>query len=528
MASKNSEEPNKRQAGDTQIAMGNDTDPDLGILRTIFKHPVILLCCIYANIGALMYGFDNITLSLCLSMQPFIEQFGTVVGDTLIIPAYWQSLWNALPQLTTGLGAWASGPIADRFGRRVSFGVAGLISVAGVAVIYTASSNGAFLAGKMVNSFSLGMALTTGQIYVSEITPLKLRGVALAGYTLSMNLGFLVAASIAFKRVTIPDQSAYKVVFAAEWVWPALMLLLSPIIPESPYYLARKNKIGAATRSLSILYSKQSSVQPILQSITSIIQHEQHLSESSFRDCFKGINWRRTRIVLYANGLSQMIGATFIANAPYFMIVAGMSPTNTAMMVELGIGLAIISSVFTFRAMTSLGRRTMVLSGTAFAGLLFFIMGVASSIPQQSSASLWCTGITLQLVWLSIGPAIGPAMSVAGEVSAVRLRAKTSALGFFFNYTFSTIWNVVVPYMFNPDQGNLAGKMGWIFFATCVIAGVIVWLEIPETKDLSFAEIDERFEMRVSAREFNTWRDLAQSSKDMELGQVEQMEHVNS
>jgi SP family general alpha glucoside:H+ symporter-like MFS transporter len=119
-------------------------------------------------------------------------------------------------------------------------------------------------------------------------------------------------------------------------------------------------------------------------------------------------------------------------------------------------------------------------------------------------------------------------MSVAGEVSAVRLRAKTSALGFFFNYTFSTIWNVVVPYMFNPDQGNLAGKMGWIFFATCVVAGVIVWLEIPETKDLSFAEIDRRFEMRVSAREFNTWRDLVRSNKDMELGQVEQMEHVNS
>jgi SP family general alpha glucoside:H+ symporter-like MFS transporter len=69
-----------------------------------------------------------------------------------------------------------------------------------------------------------------------------------------------------------------------------------------------------------------------------IVSHEQYIgSESSFMDCFRGINWRRTRIVLYANGLSQMIGATFTNNAPYFMIVAGMSPTNTAMMVEMGI-----------------------------------------------------------------------------------------------------------------------------------------------------------------------------------------------
>lgn len=108
------------------------------------------------------------------------------VDGAYLIPAYWQSLWNALAQVATGLGAWAAGPISDRFGRRISFGVAGCLSVAGVAVVYTAGTPGSFLAGKMVNALGLGMALTTGQIYVSEITPLRIRGVALSAYAFCM------------------------------------------------------------------------------------------------------------------------------------------------------------------------------------------------------------------------------------------------------------------------------------------------------------------------------------------------------
>jgi hypothetical protein len=44
---------------------------DLSIWKTITSHPVIILCCIYSNMGALMYGFDNIALSLVLNMVPF-------------------------------------------------------------------------------------------------------------------------------------------------------------------------------------------------------------------------------------------------------------------------------------------------------------------------------------------------------------------------------------------------------------------------------------------------------------------------
>lgn len=44
----------------------------LSVAQTLLKNPIIVLCGLYGNIGALMYGFDNITLTLCLNMQPFV------------------------------------------------------------------------------------------------------------------------------------------------------------------------------------------------------------------------------------------------------------------------------------------------------------------------------------------------------------------------------------------------------------------------------------------------------------------------
>ncbi|KAI0143353.1 general substrate transporter [Pestalotiopsis sp. NC0098] len=528
-------EPNQTsQLGDLKSqappsVAGNDDDNSTA-WKALRHSPIILACCFYANLGAFMYGFDNITLSLCLDMAPFVMKFGTLVDGEYVVPAYWQSLWNAIPQLMTGIGAWISGPVADRLGRRWTMFIAGVASVVGVAIIYTSETNGQFLGGKMVNATGLGMALASGQTYISEITPLKIRGITLASYTFCLGVGYLIAASISFTRVTIMDESAYKVLFAAEWCWPAALMAGAFLIPESPYFLVRKNRIEEANKSLARLHrNKENSVQFAMRQIQDVIAHESEVGESSFLECFHGTNWRRTRVVLYGNGLAQMTGAVFLNNAPYFMVLAGLSSTDVAMIIEIGIAMSIFSSILTFWAMTFMGRRTLVLGGTAFAGLMFFIMGICAAVPNQNGGTRWAVAITLQMAWLSIGPANGSALAVAAEVSTMRLRAKTLAIGFFFNYFYSTVWNIVVPYMFNPGYGNLGGELGWVFFGTCFLSFLILFFEMPDTKDLTAAQIDERFENRAKTRGFRAenYQSNPPSLKDMEMGKAEEVETRN-
>lgn len=69
-------------------------------------------------------------------------------GPIYVIPASWQSLWAALEQLMTRVGSLSTRSIADRFGRRFVFFLAGIFSTAGVAILYTWNTAPGYLVGK--------------------------------------------------------------------------------------------------------------------------------------------------------------------------------------------------------------------------------------------------------------------------------------------------------------------------------------------------------------------------------------------
>ena len=199
-----------------------------------------------------------------------------------------------------------------------------------------------------------------------------------------------------------------------------------------------------------------------------------------------------------------MVGATFVANSPYFLVSAGMTPNHVALVIQIGMALGCVSMLLTFCLIGRWNPRIVTLSATAICALVYLPMGIAGCFPRSTTA-LWIVGCLLQVVqFVGLGPAVGPAIAIAGEVSALRLRSKTQSIGFFFNYSFSTIWNVVVPYMFNVDEGNLGGKIGFIFFATCLIVVVVMFWELPETKDITYEQLDILFAKGVPARRFQS------------------------
>lgn len=63
--------------------------------------------------------------------------------------------------------------------------------------------------------------------------------------------------------------------------------------------------------------------------------------------------------------------------------------------------------------------------------------------------------------------------------------------------------------MFNADEGNLGGKMGFIYFATAVISWLIIFFDVPETKGRTYADLDTMFELDVPTREFVGWNPTA-------------------
>lgn len=95
--------------------------------------------------------------------------------------------------------------------------------------------------------------------------------------------------------------------------------------------------------------------------------------------------------------------------------------------------------------------------------------------------------------------------AVGAEASALCLRAKTQSLGWLVNGLSNGIFGLVLPYIFNPDEGALRAKTGFVYTGFCVLALAGTWLLVPEMKNRQPIEIDEMFEMKLSARKFKGW-----------------------
>jgi MFS transporter, SP family, general alpha glucoside:H+ symporter len=127
--------------------------------------------------------------------------FASEIDGNLIIPAYWQSAWNAMYNVMTIVGSVIAGYVQDWLGRRAVFLLAIIISTAGIAANFVANNPAQFLAGKIVTGLSIGMFLAVTQTYVSEISPLPMRGIAL-----SVNTIMLVSCASCQNSLRFPSE----------------------------------------------------------------------------------------------------------------------------------------------------------------------------------------------------------------------------------------------------------------------------------------------------------------------------------
>jgi len=96
------------------------------------------------------------------------------------------------------------------------------------------------------------------------------------------------------------------------------------------------------------------------------------------------------------------------------------------------------------------------------------------------------TDIRILFEQATIGP-VGVALG--SEVSSLPLRATVQGVMGVCQTTIGWVISFVIPYIINPDAGNLGAKISYIFFGMSLILSIILFLYTPETKGLSYEEV---------------------------------------
>ncbi|PYH49733.1 putative sugar transporter [Aspergillus saccharolyticus JOP 1030-1] len=469
----------------------------------------ILGYCLALTAGILLYGYDMVIVNNVSSMPQFQRDYGRKLKGQLIIPSVWLSLWSVAGPIGGLFGAIAGGFVGDRVGRRLSLVIASLLSAIAVAILYVSNlptgideRRAVFLVGKLVQGFAVYMVVCTTETYMSEVLPTMLRGPTLALFPIFTLVGQLVGSAVVRNALHTPGPRGYLNCFLSQWPFSALALVVSVAIPESPTYLVRKSRLDAALTSQQRLDSVKADSLAKIHHLRASAHLEKQ--DTGYRECFVGVNRRRTFIVLLVNMIPNQLGITFLAKGSYFLQIIGMGANASLMMLQVSIGLGLAANVLSFWTLSRFGRVTLITASLSIIAALWLGMGIAGCF--RGEVTIWYSAVTLCLITFFCGAGAWPATyAVGAETSSLRLRAKTQGLGWFTNCLSTGVAGLVLPYMFNPDQLDLGSKTGFMFFASSFVALVTTWFFVPEMRNRTPNEIDRMFESHLPARKFKKW-----------------------
>lgn len=253
------------------------------------------------------------------------EHFGHPVPtdvDTsgFIVPSSQKSLITSILSAGTFFGALIGGGISENIGRRMAIMIFCLVFSVGVAIQTGAANVGALVAGRLIAGFGVGGVSATVVLYVSEISPRKVRGMLVSVYQWAITIGLLVSSGVDQGCKDRTDRSSYRIPIGIQFIWAGILATGLFLLPESPRYYVRKGRLDAAAKSLVVVRGQPENdpcIQAELAEIKAKYEYEKQIASTSWFDCFKGGlkpsgNLRRVIVGTCLQMFQQWTGINFI------------------------------------------------------------------------------------------------------------------------------------------------------------------------------------------------------------------------
>lgn len=237
---------------------------------------------------------------------------------------------------------------------------------------------------------------------------------------------------------------------------------------------------------------------------------EQSMSEgTSYADCFKASDRRRTEIACVAWAIQTFCGGCLISFSNTLFVEAGVKSSDAF---SLGVGqsaIGLVAGILAWFLIHGFGRRTLYLYGCMILFVVLLSIGIMSL--RVDGSMQWAIGAMFLVFYFFYGSTIGPlCYSIVSEIPATQLKAKTVVIARVF-YNLSTILsNVLTSYQLtkSPLGWGWVAKSAFFWAATCFACIVWIFFRLPEPKGRSSSELTILFQRGVSARNFST-TDLA-------------------
>lgn len=447
----------------------------------------VTLLTLVAALGGLLFGYDTGVIS---------DAIGFLAARFHLDPT-WEGWAMSCAILGCAAGASIAGAVGDWLGRKRLLVLSGILFAVSSLGTALPQSLTVFIAFRIVAGIGIGMAALASPMYIAEIAPAHLRGRLVSVNQLAIVTGFLL---VYFANYYIARQGdeAWRVETSWRWMFglglvpSVLFLALLALVPESPRWLV-ENRRREEARTILARVSGATAAGVELQAIETSIAGE----ASTLRELWQP----RLRVVLVMGIvlaiLQQVTGINaFLYYGPEILKKLG-TATDVALLQQIIVGAA--NLVFTLVAIWTvdrLGRRPLMLIGTAGMGLCLFGMGLAAYAQKIEGWMLLLIVGYIACFAMSVGPVTWVILS---EIFPTRVRGRALAVATFFLWLADFLVTQTAPYL-NKDPWLVktfhSAFPFVVYGAMCVVEVLFVWRFVPETKGRTLEEIEQSWAKR--------------------------------
>lgn len=450
-----------------------------------YNLPYVIFLAFVAALGGILFGYDTAVISgttECVRSQFSLNDLreGWYVGCALIGSIF---------------GVAVAGSLSDGIGRKKTMLISAvLFSVSAIGCAVCQSFNGLVIY-RIIGGVGIGIVSIVSPIYISEVSPSKIRGTLVSLYQLAVTTGFLLAylvnwlisqgadASLAgdlWQRMF--NSEMWRGMLGSETVPALLFLLIIFFIPESPKWLVTKGNLGYARSIFSRIYPDNALAENEMRTTEKSLQG----SEGRWADLLKpGI-----LLAVVAGSAIAILGQFMGVNAvlyygPKIFSQAGFEdPMFSTVLVGVVNMLTTVLAVF---IIDRVGRKQLIWYGVS--GMILCLLCIGVYFAAGDSLGLgngfmltffllyvFCTAISISAV----------VFVLLSEMYPNSVRGRAMSVAGFALWVGTYLIGQLTPVLLGWSQ---AGTF-FVFAVMCVPYLLIMWKIIPETTGKSLEDIE--------------------------------------
>jgi sugar porter (SP) family MFS transporter len=436
----------------------------------------VFVAATISALGGLLFGYDTGVVSGAIL---FIrEDFTLSPGHVEVVIS--SVLIGALA------GAAVGGILADRFGRRPVIIATACLFVIGTIVTALSPTVALLIAGRIAVGAAIGVASFTAPLYISEVSPVNVRGRLVSINQLALTSGIVLSYLVDYALAGV---RGWRWMFGLAAVPAAVLGVGMFFLPESPRWLLSHGLAGPARTVLQRI-RKSGDVETELNDIRKSLEAQ----SGGWADLLTPLVRPALVVGIGLAVFQQITGInTVIYYAPMIFQSAGFTSASGSILATVGVG--VINVLLTIIAMALVdraGRRPLLLIGLAGMILGLGVLGLAFKLSSLAGALGWIAVVSMMIYVGSFAIGLGPVFwLLISEIYPLKIRGLAMSMASAANWGA----NLLIALTFLTLIQLLGRPMTFWFYGLAGIAAwLFAWFRVPETKGRSLEEIEAHWQ----------------------------------